>query len=268
MSAKVEEKPVVKDTGPAPVIVRTVSLPDGRLYGIVPPGYQILDMAGRRQPARKVLKRCFCTIESFSSYVKRHAIAAQTTIQIFDDDLVAVIDDHGEEKNGVPGWREHTSWLHLWRSVAYDMLIKLDKGGLTQEGLINVLEGLEGCIVEPQAAELLDVIANLRLTATAVYENDLRTRDGDTRLSYSSVKSLRPSSGEGQVILPAKIKVKLKLYDISLVEKEVSIALTWHVRDDKLLFRGRLPQMRDVDLDDRRMIRALIHTATEIEVWE
>lgn len=175
-----------------------------RLYSVtVPDGYHRETIDLERYglaPARSTGTVRLQTVDDFAGYVRRHDDQAGTTVwaDIDTGRLVAVIDDHTQEG---AGWGEHRAELVLKPTEEWRHWEAMNGKLMDQEAFAEHVEDGMGEIVEPSAADLLDIVTTMQGHTNAEWKQAIRLQDGSVQFVYNE-EATATAGGRGELEIP------------------------------------------------------------------
>lgn len=185
-----------------------------RLYSVtVPHGFtrETIDLEkyGLR-PSRAAGTVRVQTVDDFATYVNRHDDTNATTIwaDIETGKLVAVLDDHSPS---APGWGEHRAELTLKPTEAWKHWTGMSGKLMDQETFAEHVEDGMNEIVEPSAADLLDIVSTMQGHTNAEWKQAVRLHDGSVQFVYNE-EATATAGGKGELQIPQTFKLGIAPY--------------------------------------------------------
>lgn len=192
-----------------------------RFHLIAAPGFEprVVDLDVARQatapyPLRKAGKYAVYDAASFVAYVARHATSAT---ELYADpeklSVLAILDGNGPADPprgcpGTPGHQTHRCRLVLQSTVAWKKWCGIDHKMLGQTEFAEHVEDRLVDVVDPPAADLLEIAQTLVGTKSADFESTMRLRDGNTTIRF--VETTTTKAGQkGQLDVPGTITLAL-----------------------------------------------------------
>lgn len=221
-----------------------------RLYSVtVPMGYHRetidLERYGLR-PSRAVGTVRVQTVDDFSLYVARHDDPEATTVwaDIDTGKLVGVIDDHSDAD---AGWGEHRVELTLKPTEAWLHWTKRSGTLMDQETFAEHVEDGMSEIVEPSAAELLDIVTTMQGHTNAEWKNAVRLQDGSVQFVYNE-EATATAGGNGELQIPQTFKLGIAPF-LGEDRYALTARLRYRVKSGKLEIGYKLDRPGDVVRD-------------------
>jgi uncharacterized protein YfdQ (DUF2303 family) len=235
-----------------------VALADGAAQSeqLAPGGYYIaasrdgqlhhIDLTGdkwRDAPKRKTGTVVVRDVESFDSYIGKHG---DDDSEIYADraklNLTAVLDAH---EQGGPRWGQHRLVLQLRHSDAFDAWMRLSGQLLAQTAFAEFLEDHRSAIMNPPAAELLELAQNFQATTKVSFKSGSLLKSGERQLQY--VEETEASAGKrGDITIPDHFELALAVFDGATEAEPVTARLRYRIEDGRLRIGYILDQIGDV----------------------
>lgn len=231
----------VIDTAQAAVTPHVLT-PDEPVAIVVPLGAQLVapDLtAWRSRPSRKTGTFHPATVESFIAFVKDQ-LEDETTIWVHPTSgrVVAVINGN-DSSSGTdePGWGDHRAALDLAKTPEWNYWIDKDGVAMSQADFAEHIEGGLEEIVEPDAADVLELAQSFHATSSATFRQSTRLHSGEQRLQYDEaidakagasgdmtvptafLLGIAPFIGEDRYKLAARFRFRLQSGKLSLTYK-------------------------------------------------
>ncbi len=183
----------------------------------------------RDTPRRKKGQVALTTPASLSQYVNLHKVDGT---EVFADwrkrQAVAVINDHGTGA----GWGDHRATLTLVATPEWTRWAELDSKWLTQEQFAEHILDTTADVVDPPAAELMEMAETFVATKAVSFRSGSRLRDGQRQLTY--VEEINAQAGPaGNVSIPERILLRLAPFDGADVV-EMSARVRYRINDGAL----------------------------------
>lgn len=186
---------------------------------VVPEGgdVRVIDLdkpADRNYPERKTGIFQFRHWQSFVEYVRRHGDGAtEVWADVDGQSVTAVINGH---EIGTPGWGDHRAVYAAVKTPAW-------KAWREHQGLGPALvlaehiESWRAYIVEPSAAEMLEVVQSFKATTKAQVESGTRLSSGEVQFVYR--EEIQAKAGKaGQLSVPEEFTISVAPFRDSLPE--------------------------------------------------
>lgn len=213
----------------------------------VPDGGKVEWHDGRRNaatPPRKQGAAHLHDAASFGTYVNAHTVDGTVIYgNAPDGRIVAVVNDHIPYQD-TAGWGDHTATWKLRHSPAWTAWTRHAGQWLNQRQFAEHLEDNAADVIEPSAAEMLEVAQTLQANKSVAFRTHTRLRDGQTQLQYEETVESR--AGErGQLEVPTMFTIGVPVYD-GLDAYKLTARFRFRVNDGNLSVMYRLDRTADV----------------------
>lgn len=201
-----------------------VLLAPGSIYAFpTANGPHVLDMGKdgylTRLPAPQ-RKQGTTTVEdhaSFLTYYRKHADEnTETYVNVDQQRITAVLDAHATDG---PRWGQHRLTLQLRTTKAWKAWTAHDNGWLPQREFAEHIEARLDDIVEPAAAEMLELAQSFQAKTTVKFNSGTRLASGDMNLTWEETTEAA-AGNKGQIKIPAVFKLLLPCLELPVVEGE------------------------------------------------
>jgi hypothetical protein len=199
-----------------------------------------IDLDGyRTNPRRATASRTVADAASFLAYLQRHdplPVEVDSSgngpdgrppratgvyepdsrpVTIWADDrqyrFTGVLNDHTAE---VPGWRDHTIRLQLSHDEDWTAWACRSGHPFTQEEAAEHVEALLHTVIEPDAADLLEIVSSLQLRRNMVIGQMVNLRSGATQITYSDEDQVSAGRdlSRGTLEVPGRIMFRVPVF--------------------------------------------------------
>ncbi|HXO86918.1 MAG TPA: DUF2303 family protein [Gemmatimonadales bacterium] len=187
-----EPKPLDKEVSAYSVIV-----PAGATHHTVrtPPAHP--DFTDSPLRARGVYRPA--TVDALIAVINRHHDPAATTIWVHQDSgRVEVV--FNDAAPGTPAWRDHRAVLTLTQTPEWKHWLGKDNRLMDQNAFAEHIEDGLGEIVEPTAADMLELAQTFQAHTSATFRSGVRLSDGRVQFQYDEeIETKAGTSGQMQV---------------------------------------------------------------------
>ncbi|XUM01260.1 DUF2303 family protein [Streptomyces venezuelae ATCC 10712] len=191
--------------------VEPVALETGRVYAVrtAGGGTQTLNLTGPEYtgiPARKAGNTTVRDATSFQAYFDKHADAS-TEVYADADRLTvtAVLDAHTAD---LARWSGHRLTLHLRKTEAWGQWLEHDGRLMQQEQFAEFLEDHLPELLEPSAAEMLEIAQSIQGATKAEFQSSTRLSSGQRQFAF--VETVTAKAGQkGQLTIPETFVIGL-----------------------------------------------------------
>ena len=212
-----------------------------RAVAILPPDFTIADVSHFLPPPNRIVQRVeLLTVESFCAYVNAFR-RPQTTI--FADERTgsyeAVIDYHAEEavchdpQLERRGECDHLAGYACPKSLQWQTWVGSNGKSMTQTEFALFLETNLRDIIEPAAADLLQVAVNLQVHKAAQFSSEIRLDNGQTQFRYE--ETISGSSKVGKLDVPSQFVIQVPVFLGGRVF-QIQARFRYRLNDSKLSF--------------------------------
>jgi uncharacterized protein YfdQ (DUF2303 family) len=228
-------------TEPSPLAVGNIYLVTRR------DGHSVIDLTGdeyRELPKRKVGNVVMRDVPSFAAYWAKHADLDVSEVYANREGLAvtAVLDANGPED---AGWGHHRLVLKLVHSEAYKAWQALDGRLLDQEAFAEFLDDNRADVVEPSAAELLEIAQTIQGTSKVDWQAGHRLVDGQRRIGYTETNSATAGT-KGELAIPAVITIGVPIFDGAAARHAITARFRHRITGGKLQLMYKLDRPADV----------------------
>jgi uncharacterized protein YfdQ (DUF2303 family) len=184
---------------------------------VLPPEYKHVDITKQieetlTEPHRKRGTVVLSDLTSFLQYVADQASTDDCYIYAHPDtrSLVAVLNDHGQDYDGLPGWRDFRVCYTAELSREFAGWVKNDKRPMEQEEFAVFLEDNVADIAEPSGETMLQVALTLQAKTEVAFSSHRRLDNGQVQLAYTETIDAR--AGAGDIMIPREFALGLRLF--------------------------------------------------------
>jgi uncharacterized protein YfdQ (DUF2303 family) len=221
-----------------------------RLYSVVVPAgdsLRILDLEehlSHPQRARGTVHAA--TVSALIDYVTAHADESATTLWVHPTSgrIVAVLDDHAGDQ---PGWGEHRAQLDLTRTPEWKHWQRIDGTLIDQEQFAeHIQDGLRE-IVEPAAADMLEIAQSIQAKTQATFKSARRLADGAIGMEYDEQIDAK-AGRKGQLQIPEQFTLAIAPF-VGEDPYRITARLRYRIREGHLRIGYKLDRPDAVTRD-------------------
>ncbi len=145
----------------------------------------------------------------FAAYVTRLGTSEHTTLwaDLAGGRIAAVLDDHADY--AAAGWRRHTVALTMQDDVDWATWAKWDNKLVTQTQFADHIEQMTHTIVEPSAADMLEVVTGFHAKRNVTFRQQVNITSGDVQLTYDEASTATATTKAGHIEVPRQFTVML-----------------------------------------------------------
>lgn len=238
-------------------IQTTDQLPSGRApFMATPADVKINDLSKYLpEPLRIEAAPSFNDAASFGKYYEKFA---DTDSILFADlssrKIKSIFDYHGPSD---PDWCKHSASFNCELSDEWKIWLESNKRKMDQADFANFIENNLPDIIEPKAADMLEMIIDVSANTNVTFKSKYSLVDGRISMQYSED---RADSGNREMELPATFVINIPVF-INTDATELEVKIRNRIRDGKLVLWYELQQPhKEIDL----AFRAIVETIKEI----
>lgn len=211
---------------------------DGRPFLILREGQHLADLSDYLPtPTHRKASVTVQTVESFIAYI---AAFRTPDTQLFGNAaqscVVAILDYHEAGATGQPNWGDHRVTLSLKPSPQWQTWLGSNGKALSQTSFAEFLEDNLADIVEPDAAQVLEVAMHLEAKKTVSFKSGVNLKNGAAQLSYDENIE---GKGKGSLTIPTAFTLGIPLF-LRGAPCAVNARLRYRIQDDKLTFAYKI----------------------------
>jgi uncharacterized protein YfdQ (DUF2303 family) len=197
-------------------------------------------------PWRAKGERVVSDLSSFLAELQRRPLGADSTLWGNADrgTLVAIYNDHGAT-DGDPGWRDDKLKLQLVPDADWVAWHALSGKAFKQTEFGDKIEELLHTIVDPDQADVLEIIDSIRASSKGTFESSIVRANGGQTLTYN--QEITASAGHtGQLQVPQIIKANLRPWEGHHETYDVEGYFRLRVENGTLLLSIKLKPTRQI----------------------
>lgn len=200
------------------------------------------------QPLRKAGLRTAHDVPSFLSLLEKHATVRA---EVYADDtrhvhfLTAITDGGGHELDDQPrpAWMDHRIDLPMPLDNDWLAWTAIDGGFLDQQAFADHLETYRHTILDPDAAEVIEMAQNLEVTAHSRLRFTNRTRDGHRNFVVEGDTTSR-AGNRGELTIPDEITLGIRPYR-DATARPITARFRYRLAEEGLRLGVKLLQAED-----------------------
>jgi len=221
------------------------------IVAVVPDGYRLgtatpsTDVASLRSTPRRVKGDVTVTdTASWLAYYGKHKTAGS---EVFGDVATSTVTAvlNAPESPTAPAWGDHRLTLHLTHSQAWQAWTQKNGDFLTQESFAEHIEDRTPDLVEPTAAEMLEVAQTVRATTNVKFESASRLHDGQRRFQYHETTEGRAGT-RGELAVPTALSLQLQVWRGVPIVVPVTARFRFRIAADGIRLAFVLDRLEDV----------------------
>ena len=183
-------------------------------FVIVPEGCEVRELEDHlQQPIRKTGTIKVRDVDSFIAVVKAQASESTVLYRTVEPaKFVAVFNDHGKVDGTGPGWGDHRAVYDCPQSPEWRAWKGADKRQMTQADFAQFIEDNLPDIVEPKAADMLEVSRTLQAKKKVNFASGIRLDNGQQQFTYEEQIDGR-AGGKGQINVPEVFTIGVPVFE-------------------------------------------------------
>jgi uncharacterized protein YfdQ (DUF2303 family) len=206
-------------------------------------GYSLLDLdsaafdSRRPTPRRKTGGVTVVDPASFAAYYSKHSDdGSEVYVDVDKRRITAILDAHTGDG---PRWQAHTLTLALQPTKAWTDWAGHDRKPMAQEAFADFIEDHLADIVNPSAADMLEVAQSLQTKSKVSFSSSSILASGARRLIFEE-ETAATAGSKGQLEVPSHFKIAVKPLELPVAEGEDPIAYKVEARFRYRIDRGAL----------------------------
>ena len=183
---------------------------DGHPFLVTPDDYSITSLEEYLpNPLRKKVSLKMRDEKSFIAYFNLHGTnSSQIYGQVNPPRLVGIIDDHSSNENG---WREHQVHYECPLSRQWETWLSKDGKAQSQEEFAIFIEKNLLDIVEPTAAEMLEISRSFEAKKKVDFKSAVRLDNGQVQFGYE--EEIQGTAAKGTLQIPETFKIGIPVFE-------------------------------------------------------
>ena len=172
-----------------------------------------------KHPLRKRAAVTVYDLASFTDYVLHHRETGTTifaTLATEGSEFKAIIDYHLAEEELAANphrarWREHTCTYRLAHTEEWKRWMEWNGKLRSQQDVASFIEDNRLDIVDPAAADMMELVKTLIATQAADFKSFIRLDNGDREFAYSNTTAAKAGLS-GQMTVPQTFRLRLPIF--------------------------------------------------------
>ena len=153
------------------------------------------------------------TLLSSDSFIDYYNKFSTLDSAIFVDqeegNFVAILDYHANHET--PAWCKHVARYTCPKTKEFNTWLRNNNNRMEQEDFALFIEENSRNIVEPNAAEMLEIASSLKAKKDVEFKSGIRLDNGETQFEYT--ETIGTNAGiSGQLNIPEKIKINARAF--------------------------------------------------------
>lgn len=215
-------------------------------------------------PKRQKTTRTLYSLEDFIEYLRRFKLG-ETSVYVLPEGnsyvITAEIDHRGPESTA---WHDHKVRFALQFSEPFTRWRESNKRRLDQEAFADLLEERARDIVDPVAAEILEIAQSLHVTRNLSVKSVVRA-NGQNQLEFNRDEKLKGK--DGSVDLPTRFRIAVEPFARHREKCTIDAFLRPRIADDRPQFVYELQLVDEAVEEVLNQIVSAIKTQTDLPVY-
>jgi uncharacterized protein YfdQ (DUF2303 family) len=221
------------------------ALTKGAYYVVrTPDGLREIDLTGDQWSDTPARKRGTTTVRDATSFLALWGKHSDAASEIYSDaDKLTVTAVLNADDSATANWGDHRIRLELRETEAWRQWDTYDGKLLPQEKFAEHIEDHLPEILEPSAAQMLEIAQSIQGTAKAEFQSGTRLATGERQLKY--VETVQAKAGQkGDLTIPEVFTVGLVPFEGAAGYK-LTARLRYRIADNGLLLGYKLDRPQD-----------------------
>lgn len=229
-----------------------VTAPAGATIRLIDTDVELDNFAER--PRRKSGTYAVHDAESFCAYLAKHGLGQHTTevwADVTKSRVVGVINAHlGTTGDGVEdyaGWADHRVTYDVAFTEAWKTWVKFDGQLLAQSEFAELIEERAVDIIEPSAADMLELAQHFHATTGVSYESSKLLSNGERQFEYKETVDAKAGK-RGQLEIPKAFTIAVTPFEGAATYRIIA-RFRYRITDGNLRIGYRLERPNDLVRD-------------------
>jgi uncharacterized protein YfdQ (DUF2303 family) len=193
---------------------------------------------------------CLHNAVSFAAAVRQREHPDVPPVVYADESNLSLVAILNDDQGTTPGWRDYRVRLGLRRSPEWEAWRAVDRATndgrlLGQEAFAEFVEDHLADIIDPTAADMLELAQTFHATVSSNFRQGARLRDG--RRQFAFEEDIDAKAGEsGEMVIPGTVRLRVRLF-VGGGPVETTARLRWRLREAKLSLGFKLDGADDLE---------------------
>lgn len=198
-------------------------------------------------PRRASGDRTVSEVDSFLAELDRRPLNGNGTLWGTADcgKLTAIYNDHDAESPHIGGWRDDRLVLQLRKDADWTAWHNLSGKAFRQQEFGDQVEELLHTVVDPDQADLLEIIDSIRASSTGEFESSIERANGAQKAVYKTEVQAR-AGRTGQLEVPQQITLRLRPWEGHDVVYDIDAHFRLRIDNSHLLLTIKLKPTRQI----------------------
>lgn len=209
---------------------------DRRNLMALPEGYVVHSLENfQAAPNRIEAAPKFRDVASLAGYLDRFELPESVAMSRPAENEIRVVIDHHIDSD-TAAWCEHSATFKACFTPEYAAWRNIDHKPMGQVTALEFLEERAIDVVEPGAADIMDIIMNFDALKRVTFRQSTRLHDGQRQFLYHEENEVK-----GQINLPEMIALRLPVYE-GMEPDVIKVRIRYRIDDGKLTFAFLIDQ--------------------------
>ena len=222
-----------------------------RRFVVIPEGGKIEYIEPFRARPERITDTVFrtSTLSGFMDYLARFAtvdtvVFVRDNLNIGGDMATAIVDYHAKE-SAQAGWRDHCATFSARYSDEFAQWHKNNKRLMPQQDFASHIEDLASTVVEPTAADMLELAARFEVKTNVNFVSGQRQSSGERKFTYE--ETIASKAGQvGEVTIPETIHIRVEIAE-GLPAQDLSMRFFYRINEGDLSLGYKIMNLRDAE---------------------
>lgn len=219
-------------------------------------------------PRRSKGERVVTELDSFLAELARRPLDERGTLWGTGSSgkLTAVYNDH-DTTPFIGGWRDDKLTLQLKADPDWAQWHAISGKYYGQTEFGDIVEELLHTVVNPDQADLLEIIDSVRASSRGQFESSITRSDGSQKLTYNTEISASAGKSTRQLAVPQYVTLDLRPWEGHPTSYQIDAYFRLRVQDGRLLLTIKLKPTRQIIRQAWQEITATVVQAIDKPVY-
>jgi uncharacterized protein YfdQ (DUF2303 family) len=168
-----------------------------------------------------------------------------------------VFNDHGDDE---PGWKDHQAIFDCKKSDEWNTWMGSNAKQMSQVAFAEFIENNLPNIVDPKAADMLEISRTLEAKKKVNFASGIRLSDGRNQLTYE--EEISGTAAKGQLQIPEEFSIGIPVLENG-VQYAIQCRLRYRINDAKMVMWYEIIRPKQILKDAIDTVWSLIAEKTE-----
>jgi uncharacterized protein YfdQ (DUF2303 family) len=219
-------------------------------------------------PRRSSGNRTVAELDSFLQELNRRKLDERGTLwgNASGGKLVAIYNDH-DPSPFVGGWRDDTLTLQLKQDPDWAQWHSLSGNYLLQQAFGDAVEELLHTVIEPDQADLLEIIDTVRASTKGEFESGINRANGAQKVTFHTEISTTAGRSTNQLEVPQFVKLRLRPWEGHPTFYDIDAYFRLKIDNGRLTLAIKLKPTRQIIREAWEEITATVTQAIDKPVY-